>query len=626
MTQTDALDLMANARKAQTLWAALSHGERKRKLSRLRQTIAESIDSIVALLAEETNKLPLDALAGDIAVTLEQMRYYEKYAGKILRSRKVGKVPFFYFGSTFQESYKPHGVALIFAPWNYPLQLSMIPLITALFAGNAVILKSSELTPKVGAAIADLCKQSLLPEFLVQVSAAGPEDAGMLLQAQPDVVFFTGSSTNGSLVARQAAEKLIPTILELGGKDAALVFADCNMERTLGGVLYGAFSHSGQVCVGIKRLYVEHTLYAEFLAKLVERTRSLRVGKKWECDISGVFSTKLQIKLKEQVQDALQRGALLHCDWKVEEEITQPLILSNVPEDAALFQEESFGPVLCVAPFHSDEEAIALANGSAFALGNSIWTQNRSRAKRIAQQLSSGVCAINDVIRDIANPYASFGGNKRSGYGRYHGPDGLLSFSRKKTIMQSRSWFRHEIHWFPYSKKAYEGLRRVLLFRHGPSFSRRCLRRLLGLGVIALLCFLPVKDASSEKKSDGHLYIEVALPAHAVGELAYLVFRDKSGFPSDREKAFRHGFIPLPEGNNGKLRFDIGELTPANYAVSIYLDVNKNKKLDHNWIGIPKEPVGASMNPKSRMGPPAFHDCVFPHGSLDETITIMLVH
>jgi acyl-CoA reductase-like NAD-dependent aldehyde dehydrogenase len=367
-------------------------------------------------------------------------------------------------------------------------------MVTALFAGNAVILKCSEKTPRVARSVEALCKNAGLPEDLVQVTNDAPELAGALIDAGPDLVFFTGSTENGRSVARRAAEHLIPAVLELGGKDAALVFADCPLERTLEGVTYGAFSHAGQVCVGIKRLFVEKSVYGLFVSRLTSRVQGLRIGTDPDSDLGQLQDPAGRARLVAQVEDALQRGARLHVPQKHALSWNTPIVLSDVAPDARLLVEETFGPVLCVAPFATEAEAIALANASAFALSASVWTRDRSRAQRVAAALNAGSCAVNDVIRNIVNPHASFGGNRASGYGRYHGEQGLYTFSRIKSVMLSSGRMAREITWFPFALKTLERLHAFVGIRHGAKGLLTAVRRLLL--VAFMLSLLPSLLAS----------------------------------------------------------------------------------------------------------------------------------
>lgn len=610
---------MTRARGAQPAWAALSVAHRCVMLGRLRRAIALECGSIVELIARETAKPELDALAGDVLVVLEAMRYYEARAARILRSRKVGKPAFFFRGARFEMHLEPHGVALIFSPSNYPFQLSMVPAMTALAAGNAVVLKCSERTPETAALIARLCAAAGLAPDLVQVQHDGPEQSTLLIDARPDIIFFTGSSRHGQMVAERAARYLIPAILELGGKDPSLVFADCHLERAVEGIAYGAFSNAGRVCVGVKRAYVEASIYDLFVAQLKQRVANLRVAADPDADLYPVAEEAAQV-VRSQVEDALTRGAELHCPRDRAAIGREPVLLTGVPSEARILTEESFGPVLCIAPFNDEAEALKLANGSGFALSGSVWTRDRARARRVAARLSAGSCAVNDVIRVIANPHAAFGGNQLSGYGRYHGPEGLRAFSRVRTIMLASDRRAKEINWFPFTRRTRQQLASLVQLRHAPiGLAARLSRMLLPvvLGVVSGIVL------SAEPQSATHLTVNVRLAPQAHGELAYLIFNSPSGFPNDRDKAIRHGFLPISAGVQ-EMRIET-DLPPGTYAVSIYEDLNGNHKLDHNLLGIPREPVGVSNNPPERMGPPRFSECSFRVGATPKTIAVTLV-
>jgi len=619
MTSLAAERILARAREAQPGWAALGARQRRAILRRLRRNIALHCESIAEAIASETGKPLLDALSGDVLVTLEMIRYYEARAPKILRPRRVGKPAFFFRGARFETHFEPHGVALIFGPSNYPFQLSMVPMVTALAAGNTVVLKCSERAPATAALIERFCAEAGLPTHVVQVLHSGPENSAALIDARPDIVFFTGSSNHGQAVAQRAAQHLIPSILELGGKDASLVFADCHLERAVEGIAYGAFSNGGRVCVGVKRTYVEASIYDVFLNRLEKRVADLRVGAGPDADLCPLSGETASI-LRAQIEDALARGATLHCPQDRSSIGSDPAVLSGVPADAPILAEEYFGPVLCVAPFRDEAHALALANSSTFALSGSVWTRNRARARRIATQISAGSCAVNDVIRVIANPHAAFGGNRRSGYGRYHGPEGLRAFSRIRTIMFANDERPREINWFPFTSRIRRQLAWLLRFRHGQTgFAALLNRMLMPVLLGAVLC----AGLRAQSNAQTHLTVDVRLQQGAHGPLAYLIFDSPSGFPGDHGKAIRHGFLPIPAGAQD-LHIDT-DLPPGIYAVSVYEDLNGNHKLDRNILGIPREPVGASNNPKGRIGPPRFSDCAFRLGAAAQTITITLV-
>jgi acyl-CoA reductase-like NAD-dependent aldehyde dehydrogenase/uncharacterized protein (DUF2141 family) len=586
----------------------------------LRREIAVHCELIADTIARETSKPLLDALSGDVLVTLEHLRYCESYAPRILRPYRVKK-PFFLFdGARFESYFVPHGVVLIFGPSNYPFQLSVVPLITALAAGNAVVLKCSERTPETAALIAGLCAKVNLPVDIVQVLCSDPEQSTALIDARPDFVFFTGSSRHGQQISQHAAKLLIPTILELGGKDAGLVFTDCHMDRTVEGIVYGAFSNGGRVCVAVKRAYIEASIYDDFLLRLKRRIANLRVETNADSDFYPL-SQDVPSDLREQVKDALDRGATLQWPPDRAAIAYEPTLLSNVPSDARILTEESFGPVLCVGRFQDEAEAVSLANASPFALSSSIWTGNQKRARRIASQLSAGSCSVNDVIRIAANPYAAFGGNRNSGHGRYHGPEGLRAFSRVRTLLLTSHRRTREINWFPFNSSTRRQLASLIRFRHKTTgYLGRLSRTLLPLLLSTILPGIFAAQVTPQT----HLSINIRLTQKARGELGYLIFASPSGFPGDRNKALRHGFVPIPTDSK-ELHIE-AELPPATYAVSVYEDLNSNHKLDHNLIGIPREPVGASNNPSSRFGSPHFEECSFHLGYTAQTITINLVH
>lgn len=619
MTARTPLECVERARIAFPFWSRHTVGARTRSLQTLRRIIAVRRDEIVATLCRETGKPPLDALAGDVMVTLEQMLYYEKHAARLLRRRPVKKPPFLYTGARFSEDYEPYGVALVYAPANYPFQLAMIPAITALYAGNAVVLKCSEGTPETARLIASIFAQSPLPEGLVHVAADPMPAAAEYLDAHPDMVFFTGSCANGRTVARRAGELVIPTVLELGGKDAAVVFADCHLARALEGIIFGAFSNSGRVCVGIRRLLVEESIYSEFLHGLGQRAAALRSGAGPESDLGA--PVRPNTRWIAYAQQALSAGAKLVYPDAVEKMTGGPVILADVPSSSPLLQDETFGPVLCVAPFRDEADALAQANASPFALSASIWSRDLPRARRLAAALTAGSCAINDVIRNIANPYASFGGNHQSGYGRYHGPQGLYAFSRIKSVMTTNGARTREIHWFPFHPKTFARLDALLGMRHAGDRWAKTLRRLF-----QLVLFCGALSCSTVHAAEGpaHLKITVTAPPNSHGPLAYLIFTSKDGFPDKKAKAVRSGFFPASESSRDTT-FDIGPLPPGRYAVSVYQDVNNNHRLDHGMFGIPKEPVGASNNPKPSFGPPHFDQCTFQMTQSGQTIPITLI-
>jgi len=400
-------------------------------------------------------------------VVLEHLRWCEQNAARVLAPRRVGAPALLYTGCRFTEIEEPHGVALVLAPWNYPLQLSLIPATTALFAGNAVVLKCSEFTPKTAALIADCAQQAGLPEDVLSVTSGGASEGAELLEAGPDLVFFTGSSRVGRIVAASAAQKLIPCVLELGGKDACLIFASAPFERAIEGACYAAFSNAGQVCVGAKRIYVERSIFESFVARFVERAKQLRIGSDLASDMGPIRIAPLRASLTAWLEDALATGATLHTSFTASSESIGPLIFTNVAPQALIRTDETFGPIVWIEPFNNEGDAVARANDSPFALGASVFSGDVAQSQRVVRRLLVGGVSLNDAIRQVGNPMAPFGGNRSSGYGRYHGESGLRTFSRVKTTMEVRGSGTQERHWFPASTKTFRELRALLHMRHG---------------------------------------------------------------------------------------------------------------------------------------------------------------
>jgi acyl-CoA reductase-like NAD-dependent aldehyde dehydrogenase len=346
--------------------------------------------------------------------------------------------------------------------------------VTALLAGNTVILKPSSVTPDVSNLMNELCKNAGLPPDVVQVIIAGSEAGTQLIKARPDKIFFTGSVATGRKIMEMAAENLIPLALELGGKDPMIVFEDADMERAVEGAVYGAFAGSGQLCVSIERLYVQDSIYEEFASRVAERVNRLRVGSGVDCDL-GPMTTSSQIEIIEtQLRDALAKGATLLSEVRKEGNLCYPVVIRDATHDMKLMQEETFGPVLPIMPFGSEEEAITLANDSSFGLNASVWSGDREKATRVARRLETGNVYINDVVKNIGNPTLPFGGVKQSGFGKYHGPEGLHSFSIETSVMVNKNKGKREVNWFPFDQELVENLKKLLrlLYEEIPWFEK----------------------------------------------------------------------------------------------------------------------------------------------------------
>lgn len=468
---------MNAARAAAAAWSNFDVTRRVRLLSRFSRILADEADVVVDVIMQSTGKVRTEALLGEVYPLLDLANYYRKDAERILRYRGVPTSPFGFPGATAGIERRPYGVVAVISPWNYPFQLTVAPILSALFAGNAVIFKMSELSLPVGALIGDLFDRLDLPVGLVQAVIGDGRIGELLIDAGPDLVFFTGGLAAGRAVMRRAARHPIPVMLELGGKDPMLVFADADLARARDAALYGAFSNSGQACIAVERLYVERDCYEGFVGMLIEATANLKIGQGPEGDLGAMTSPRQIAVVEEHYRDALAQGAKASGPLLREGNYLKPVVLWDVHHGMRVMREETFGPLLPVMPFTGEDEAWRLANDNDFGLNASIWSRDIPKARRIASRLQVGNWAINDVLKNAGHGRLPFGGVKKSGFGRYHGAEGLRSFTYPVSGLICRSRLPKEPNWFPYSAKRYAHFKDFLDFVYGEGSLYRRIRR-----------------------------------------------------------------------------------------------------------------------------------------------------
>ncbi|MCY9670205.1 aldehyde dehydrogenase family protein [Paenibacillus alginolyticus] len=461
---------MYAARMAFPIWKTQSVEQRLRNLTRLRQLLVRDMDEWIMLLSHEAHKTPMDTLMTELYVTLEAIAYYEKHAARMLRTRRK-RTPIAFMGARSYVVHEPYGVLLVITPWNFPLQLALVPVISGLIAGNAVLLKPSEKLPNIAAKLSSTLIEAGFPVGLCQVIQGGREVVERLIEAKPDKIFFTGGEGAGRNILQRAAAHLIPCDMELSGKDPMIVCADANIERAAAAAVWGAFLNSGQACISVERVYVHRQLYQPFLEAVLRHTRSLQqdIGGRW-ADVGGMTTTEAWSKVQSQLQDAISGGAIVEIGGltpDAEPPLFPPTVLTNVTNDMRVMREETFGPILPILAFDDESDAIRLANDSPYGLNASIFTRDVAQGRKIADQLETGNCVINDVVRNISNMHLPFGGVKQSGFGRIHGEEGLLSFCQSKSIMVKRGRQNREINWYPYKETAFTSMKKGIRFLFG---------------------------------------------------------------------------------------------------------------------------------------------------------------
>lgn len=457
------------ARSAQRKWGALSPRERARRMKGFRKAMIRRMDEITATIRAETGKPEMEAMGHEVLILAGLLKSYERRAPKVLRPRRVGAGILLNKSGT--KLYEPFGVVGVISPWNFPFSLPGIPVVSALFAGNAVVLKPSEVTPRSGELLGELAREAL-PDFpgLVEVVQGRGDVGAALVKAGVDKIAFIGSPETGKKVLLGAAETLTPCVMELGANDVAIVCEDADLERAAAGVVWGAVSNAGQVCMSVERALVPERVYDRFASLVEAEMKALRVATGGEDDVGRlIFRPQLGI-IQRVVDDAVSRGArVAHGGRVLSEEgpVYAPTLLLDATPEMGLNACETFGPVLPLIRVKDEEEAVRLANAGPYGLNASVWTGSRRRGRLIAWRLHAGMVMINDALMNFAIPTLPYGGVKQSGFGRMQGDEGLLEFAQVKAVADSRVTMKRELFWYPYTPKTLGLLKKMARFYYG---------------------------------------------------------------------------------------------------------------------------------------------------------------
>jgi acyl-CoA reductase-like NAD-dependent aldehyde dehydrogenase len=437
---------VARARAAQPAWGALPFARRAKRLRQFAAALRDDGELLDTLVAE-SGKTVYEAEAIEVFYVLELTRYYTGRAGRRALADDV-RHPLVFSNKRARVVHHPRGVVGVIGPWNWPLLNNYADCIGPLVAGNAVVLKPSEHTPLTSLRVAEVWKRLGLPADVLQV-VPGRGDAGEALVEAADMIFFTGSQGVGRRIAARAGERLVPVVLELGGKSPLIVLRDADLPRAARAAVWSAFAHSGQVCIRTERVLVEAPVAERFIELCAAEIATLRQGapalpakvESAELDVGAMTFAPQVTRAVEQIADAVAAGARVvtgGAPLPGPGRFFAPTLLADVTLAMSVMREETFGPVLPIMRVADAEEALRIANDSPLGLSGSVWSRDVPRAQALARRLEAGSVCVNDVLVNYYCVEAPLGGVKGSGLGFRHGPEGLRQFCRVETIVEDR--------------------------------------------------------------------------------------------------------------------------------------------------------------------------------------------
>lgn len=461
----DSSAVMKALREAQPAWAHSSVRDRVRWLRSWRDWLLDHQDRLTDIISAEVGKVGGDA-AIEVPVAAEGLNYFTGHAARWLRDERIGISGPLTMHKRLRTVHRPHQLVGVITPWNFPILTPVLDAVPALLAGCAVVLKPSELSPEAAVAVAHGWDAIGAPPVFAVLP--GDRVAGEAVVAEADFVQFTGSTATGRSIAESCAKRGIPYELEMGGKDAAIVLADADLERAVPGIVWGSMFNAGQACTSIERVYVERPIYDAFLDRVAREVATLRTvdGPSGPMDVGPLASTAQWSIVRDHVDDAIASGAevVVGGPSLAARPFYPPTVLAQVDHSMLCMREETFGPTMPVMAVADEDEAVRRANDSKYGLSASVWSSDVRRARQVAERLDVGAVNINDAL---VNAYAfgvPQGGRKQSGIGaRFGGRQGILKYTHTTAITEPRVRFpRREPGWYPYSP-ARTGASRLLM-------------------------------------------------------------------------------------------------------------------------------------------------------------------
>jgi len=451
-------DMAARGRAAQPEWEAYGFDGRARVLRRAQKWLMDNSQRVVETIVSETGKTYEDASLAEIGYVGNAFGFWAKEGPRYLADEHVKSSQVLVKGKKLILRYRPLGLIGVIGPWNYPLTNSFGDCIPALMAGNSVILKPSEITPLTSLLMAEALRECGLPEGVFQV-ATGRGETGRALIEHVDMIMFTGSTRTGRKVAEAAARRLIPASLELGGKDPMIVLSDADLERAANFATYFSMQNAGQTCISIERVYVEEPVYDEFVAKVSQKVRALRVGKPegfGTVEVGAITFAPQMDTIKDHVADAVDKGARVLTGGEQAGgpgRFYEPTVIVDVDHTMKCMTEETFGPTLPIMKVADAEEAVRLANDSSYGLASSVFTRDTARGEQIARRIEAGATTVNDAMINYTALELPMGGAKASGLGSRHAAGGIRKYCSQQAIVVTRLAMKKELFMYPYKSR-----------------------------------------------------------------------------------------------------------------------------------------------------------------------------
>jgi acyl-CoA reductase-like NAD-dependent aldehyde dehydrogenase len=474
-SQADVELAIAKARDAQEEWARVPVAERARIVRGAIDILVEKRGEVVKTLIDETGKTHLESLIMEVLPGCDYINFWCGRAVKELSDEKRKLHGYLRPYKKLMMHYRPLGVVGIITPWNGPFSLAINPTVQAILAGNAVILKPSEVSPRSSEWAVRLLTEAGVPEGVVQVLHGDGETGAALVNGGVQKISFTGSVGTGKKIAAACAEQLIPCTLELGGKDAMIVCEDADVERAAGGAVFNSMLNSGHVCMGVERVYVVESIADEFEERVKSIVSDLRYGTGEDVDLGSVFWDRQMSIIERHVEDARAKGAEIVVGGEADTTdglFYKPTFVRNLDHTMDLMREETFGPVVSVMRVADEEEAIRLANDSAYGLSGSVWTKNIQKGIEIAKRLETGSVVINDASMAYGAPEAPFGGMKQSGVGQVNGLGGLRGYTHQQPILIDRWGAKKERVWYPHTSESIKEIDGMIRFIYGSALKK----------------------------------------------------------------------------------------------------------------------------------------------------------